>query len=327
MQLRPKRSSHKPKQLMADGKLCRSMPQVCGEQSPRLGHRHDALSRRLLREERCKTGERVGDVQRSRRAVRKQSDAREKLARDRASALEPNLSKLAVVVSDANRADGMTITRDGTDVGAAQWSLELPIDPGEHRITASAKGRRAWSTKVTVAAAHTERVQIPALQIAPEDHPAPPSTGSGQRIVGLVVAGVGLAGLGVGAAFGVRAKQKADQAAPFCTGNSCEQAGLDDWSTAKSSGNIATGLLHRWRRAACDGRAALSDRAEQPARAVRARERRARRIHLLTSRRDQRQPTGCGDGSVSHWTMPLTSTHAILVDDPQYGFAVVPVGV
>jgi serine/threonine-protein kinase len=175
----------------------------------------------------------------------KQGDAREKVARDRATALEAKLAKLTVVVAPEHRIDGLVVTRDGSEMTAAQWSLELPVDPGVHRVTASAKGHKPWETTVTVSEAGSQKVDVPELAIAPPDAPAQDatqngSTGKTQRTIGLVLGGVGIVGIGVGTYFGISAKSKADAAAPYCTGTTCQQPGIDDWSKAQSNGNIAT---------------------------------------------------------------------------------------
>jgi hypothetical protein len=75
---------------------------------------------------------------------------RERVARDRAAALEPFLPKLKILPHAEDAAVGMTIQRDGVDVGHEQWGAELPIDPGTHVVTVTVPGRQAWAAGVEV---------------------------------------------------------------------------------------------------------------------------------------------------------------------------------
>jgi tetratricopeptide (TPR) repeat protein len=64
--------------------------------------------------------------------------------------LEQRLSLLQIVVPEAARIAGMTVRRDGIDIGEASWNVETPIDPGEHVIEATAPGKRTWRATVTI---------------------------------------------------------------------------------------------------------------------------------------------------------------------------------
>src|SRR5262249_20611614 len=161
---------------------------------------------------------------------------RERVARSRAAALEPTLSRLTVRVQDEGLA-GLVVRRDGEIVGRPQWGIAVPVDPGEHEIGAEAPGKRAWQTKVRVpASAASISLVVPPLEQAPSassgrdmsrsaaeagsDAPDPGSPsgevdtqpterrGSGQRVAGIVIGSVGLVGAGVGAAFGLLAMSK-----------------------------------------------------------------------------------------------------------------------
>src|SRR5947208_5583649 len=63
---------------------------------------------------------------------------REREARARAAALEPKLSRLAVVVPEKSRVSGLEVKGGGTVVGAAQWGGSVPSGPGAHAIGATA---------------------------------------------------------------------------------------------------------------------------------------------------------------------------------------------
>lgn len=169
-------------------------------------------------------------------------DERQKVARERAAALEPTLFKLTVEVPAASDAPGLEVTRDGAAVGRTLWGNPVPVDPGSHTLAARAPGRKAWQTTLSVeAGARRAVVTVPPLQIehpppevsapplvltgsapasgsaspprSPEPaSPEPPAhSGSGRRTWGLVTAGVGTVAIGVGLVFGALAKIHLDE--------------------------------------------------------------------------------------------------------------------
>lgn len=195
---------------------------------------------------------------------------REKVARERAKALEPRLPKLAIeVVGTAT--PGLEVKRDGVVIGSASWGSPVPVDPGSHRITASAPGRQSWEGAVSASEGKLSRITVPPLAGAvndqtgvaaapvpvtnepqPRREPAqdqPQATafpepiverGSTQRTIGWVVAGAGLAGLGVGAGFGLDSLQKRNRANDHCNGDLCDATGVSLRDKAMTSGNVAT---------------------------------------------------------------------------------------
>jgi hypothetical protein len=135
-------------------------------------------------------------------------------ARTHRDALAPRLAKLTIVVTGPARAiPGLVVVRDGKALGEAQWGVALPVDPGKHQVTAAAPGRKPWDGTVDVGEAKAETLEVPALEAAPEPAPQPPppasvpppaSTG-GAPTWAWVTGGLGIAALGVGAGFGVKA--------------------------------------------------------------------------------------------------------------------------
>jgi serine/threonine-protein kinase len=78
-------------------------------------------------------------------------DSRQKLATQRARALEPGLVKLTIDVAQKNESLlGFEVRNDGITVPPAQYGAPVPVDPGEHRIEASAPGKRSYNEVVTV---------------------------------------------------------------------------------------------------------------------------------------------------------------------------------
>jgi hypothetical protein len=189
------------------------------------------------------------------------------------AALEPKLSRILVSVPAASLARDLQVTRDGEPVLSGAWGVGVPVDPGPHQIAASAPGRKAWSTKIDVAAgAATLTVMVPVLEPeAPKVAALPPpeprapvttgqpatqppapvdtqstsgSSGSTQRLIGAVAAGVGVVGLGVGSYFGIKtASDKSTYQAHEANGQCIDLTCQTVSHNAASEGNISTVLF------------------------------------------------------------------------------------
>jgi hypothetical protein len=164
---------------------------------------------------------------------------KERVARARATALEPKLSRLQIVVV-APRVEGLSVRRDGLSVGAAAWGLPVPVDPGEHRVEARAEKRRTWSQATTVPAQPvTIVISVPELEVLPEDPPAPlaPSAAAPRHserrpqaeapagrlkwpVVGF--AALAAAGVATAAVFALKLRAANDQAKSLCPDSACQ---------------------------------------------------------------------------------------------------------
>lgn len=204
---------------------------------------------------------------------------REKVARDRAKALEARLPKLVIEVEKP--VQGLEVKRDGNVVGNAAWGTAVPVDPGSHKITATAPNKEKFETKVDavegkqakvvvkeLANAHVAAaapvappqavlkpspVVIPPQQQEPPPPPAEPPPvqtyfpepvverpTNMQRTIGWIVTGVGAAGLGVGAGFGILSLSKRNESNPNCVGDFCNSEGVTLRDDAIKAGNVAT---------------------------------------------------------------------------------------
>jgi hypothetical protein len=76
--------------------------------------------------------------------------SRERVAHDRATALEPFVSKLAIVPKGALPPEGLTVRRDGVEIGREQWGVPVPVDPGPHTVSIATPGKQPWGTGVDV---------------------------------------------------------------------------------------------------------------------------------------------------------------------------------
>jgi serine/threonine-protein kinase len=188
---------------------------------------------------------------------------REKVARERADALVPKLTKLVINVPAGSQVSGLVIKRNGTVVREGQWGTGVPVDQGPQSIEASAPGKAPWQTEVQATgegkttsvdvpplkdappaiAASGPAVAAPAASSAPAAEPAPASSsnGSTQRIVAIAVAGVGVVGVAIGSVFGANAISKnSDANKGHCTGNTCDATGVSLRQDAVHAGNLST---------------------------------------------------------------------------------------
>jgi hypothetical protein len=183
---------------------------------------------------------------------------REKVARDRAAALAPRLSKLTIVSPGAEKTAGLEIKRDGAVVGHALWGTAIPVDPGPHTLEATAPGKKPWQGTVQVDGEKASVVgTIPALDDAPPGSAstasssaatvgADASSSGGRRTLGLVIGGVGVVGVGVGTVFALKAKSKYNDSLNDChpdDKNVCNTGGLTVRDQARSAGNVATVVM------------------------------------------------------------------------------------
>jgi len=180
-----------------------------------------------------------------RAAAAKRADA-EKRANESAERLAPNVSKLVVHVPAAAAVDGLTIELDGRAVARAEWGVATPIDPGPHKLRLSAPGRLTATRDVvfdrvaaqkTIAISELERAPV-AAAAAPAAEGAP--RGGTQRVLGLAIAGVGLAGVAVGTVFGLQASSKNDDAAAHCNGSLCDAEGIRLDKQGRDAATIST---------------------------------------------------------------------------------------
>lgn len=181
----------------------------------------------------------------------------ESSARSHAEALEPKLVRLTVDVPAASRVAGLTVTRDGAKIGAGEWGVAIPVDPGEHVVAASAAGREPWearaavressaSVTVPLLAPVPEAVAAPAAPLGPPARdaaaPPPPSWWTPLRTGGVVAIGVGAATLLTGVVLGAVANGDYDDARAQCADGArgCPASAVSDADSAYGLASGAT---------------------------------------------------------------------------------------
>lgn len=173
-------------------------------------------------------------------------DARRSTAEERVAAVEPHLARLSVALAPS--VAGVTVRRNGELIAADQLGKPLPVDPGTSTFEATATGKKAWTTTREIAPGALVSLEIPALEpiAAPAvAGPTPPPEGqsSPRRAIGISLVGVGLVGLGVGSAFGVKALSNlaASKADGHCDASSfCDDVGFQLRRDAQEAGVIST---------------------------------------------------------------------------------------
>lgn len=206
-------------------------------------------------------------------------ESRQKLATQRALTLEPTLVKLTVDVAKENEALlGFEVRNDGGTIPFAQFGTPVPIDPGEHRIEASAPGRRTHSEVINVKRGQG-RISIPLLvelagmasdantsqgaapasaasmtpastaNFAATDpvgnvtlHDGNADDGRLQRLSSYVLGGIGVVGFGIGTYYGLSAISKNSSSESECPNdrNLCSDRGVSLRNDALSRARIST---------------------------------------------------------------------------------------
>ncbi len=244
--------------LMAEGKIGEACPKYAESQrlDPQLGtlfHLADCLE---------KNGQTASAWASFREAVdiaKKLGDPRKELGERHIAALVPKLSRLQINVAEGAE---IHVERDAVTVGKALFGAPVPMDPGPHTITASAPGKRTWTSKIVIPAdGSITMVTVPELTAEVSTSPessetslaptARPTTAAGhtqsersglkRRWPAIAAAGVGLTGVAVGSVFGLRSMSKHDAVEEHCGASTCrDQTGVDLSDEAIAAGNIST---------------------------------------------------------------------------------------
>lgn len=185
-------------------------------------------------------------------------------AQKQAAALEPRLPTLSISLAAGSPA-GLLVKRDGDELDAGALGAALYVDPGVHVIEVDAPGFQSFHTTVTLAERQKESVEIPALtplpvqpqvtEAPPPPEPtldvtenAPPPPPRTRLYLGIGVGAAGLAAVGTGLVFGVKAGSTNDEAKDLCGAElECSAAnydrGRDLVDKAKSQATISTALV------------------------------------------------------------------------------------
>jgi hypothetical protein len=255
--------------LAQAGKCEEAIPKL--ERSEKLHHSAIVLSR--LGECQVSEGKLVEGTEMLRKVLREPLPANPSPAQSKAyeraqtvlDSAKPKIAGLTVSVSAPPGAE-LRLTVDGLVVANTLVDSELPADPGDHVVEASAPGYLKASSRVTLSNAEKKTIalklevdpnapaptpinpkpeaatvvaaQAPTKAAAEPPSPLPEPAKPPNHTAAYVSWGVGLAGVGVGTAFGLMA-MNAKHDLP-CQGNSCPPSSSGDIDSAKQKGNIST---------------------------------------------------------------------------------------
>lgn len=158
--------------------------------------------------------------------------------------LEARIPRLKVKLP--KRVAGARVELDGVELGAAQLSAEIPLNPGDHQLGGTFKGK-TWNKSFTIKEAEVQEIRFAPPEseddaaAAPEPEPSsaapplpPPSEGPGPWP--WIVGGVGIAGLGAAGYFAVQRSDAENELDGTCRGSLCPASVQDahDRSTSYS---------------------------------------------------------------------------------------------
>ena len=192
---------------------------------------------------------------------------RAQIADENARRLSVALSKLVLLVPQANRVPGFELLLNNRPISTALFGVPFPVDAGQHELTARAPGRQTWSSVVEVKGnADLRNVQIPTLEeshepVAPSASAAtpPPATGyfpatgptpvpaassalstPGPDLTPVyLLGGVGVVAVGAGVVFGVRASDQDEEAKELCPSDCRSRRGANKNEAARTSALVA----------------------------------------------------------------------------------------
>jgi hypothetical protein len=179
------------------------------------------------------------------------NDSRMTEVRGRIALLDPRVPKITVAIGSDADIGGLAIKMDGEALPRERWGQATAVDPGEHVFEVSAPKRKMRVEKLKVAPGDQPTVRVRPLDV---DAPPPVSVAATRggthpsptyRTLGLVVGGAGVAGIAVGAVFGVMAIGKHSDVTTRCAGfptcPEADRAVLEDLnSNAQRDGTIST---------------------------------------------------------------------------------------
>jgi hypothetical protein len=178
------------------------------------------------------------------------------------AALEPQLSRLTVMVAPGAEVDGTIVKLDGVVLGRAAWGVSAPVDPGAHAVVATAPRHADWTGGVNVGPKGDQKtIVIPALaetpapretSVAPQPSstPGPTTTsatpndaesggGGGGKTTAYIVGGVGIAAVAVGTVFGISALSSWSTRNAHCGAAGCDSQGVSSGNDAKTAAWVA----------------------------------------------------------------------------------------
>jgi hypothetical protein len=170
----------------------------------------------------------------------------------RAARLNAAIPTIVLGASDGagNDLSAVKVTLDGAPLASALDGSAVAVDPGPHALHFEAAGR-APLDKTFVAKENEKgrRIDVVLTSRGGASGPAVAATStsswSTQKTLALASAGVGVAGVAVGAAFGVMAGSDASSQHAACGSSGCPDhtGAVSDHSSSITAGNVSTAMF------------------------------------------------------------------------------------
>ncbi|HET6146284.1 MAG TPA: hypothetical protein VFH68_02040 [Polyangia bacterium] len=141
-----------------------------------------------------------------------------------------------------DRLDGIAIA---VDPGAHDFTFEMASRPPVRRTFVIGEGEKRRREIITLAPAANLARNARSAQVQGKSSQASPDRGPSEspapsRLMPLVAAGIGVAGLGVGTFFGLQALSRRSDARKACPDLCTDTDGVQMWRDARRSGNLST---------------------------------------------------------------------------------------
>lgn len=139
----------------------------------------------------------------------------------------------------------ISVTIDGQPISNALLGAEIPIDPGSHRIEATAPGYRAFTRDIKIDERASDRVQ---LTLTPEpaaidNKSAAPVSGTRFGALPWIVSGVAVVALSTSGVFYALRAREAAHLEGACSGMDCASSERDHYDRGRAFTTVGNVLL------------------------------------------------------------------------------------
>lgn len=151
------------KKLMGEGKYAEACPKLeeAHKQSPAAGTLYDLASCHEKQGKIATAWLQFIDAEaEARKAGNKRLQAD---AKARSAMLDLRVPRVTVNVAKDARVEGLEVRLDGAPLDASGFGRPTPVDPGEHKLTAAAPGRKPFEKTFTIKVGGRSTVAVPAL--------------------------------------------------------------------------------------------------------------------------------------------------------------------
>jgi hypothetical protein len=174
---------------------------------------------------------------------------RVRFAREQLAAIEPRLSYITIRVAPASRVPGLLVKLDDLPISEAAWNVPTPVDPGLHKVSATAPDRAPFVYRLTATTTASKMEVMVSLDAAsaaapPGAAPAlevdrPPERHRRLDAPVWIAGAVTASGVLVGSVFGLKAMSQSSDRNEECPMDICSPKGQALERDAKRSAMIA----------------------------------------------------------------------------------------